>query len=100
MGGGDQLFGCRPFRPFESCLKRVAGLKCLAARLEIPVPILELAFPNRRCPARRHRYTPSVGGRNLAGGGAWRYALAQYRVSQGDDEDAKETCPPPQAQNA
>src|SRR5207249_2160126 len=78
---GNQLFGVRAFLPLEPSRERVRTVERAAAGLEVPLPVLELAFPDRHRLTRGHRPTPlKVRVGNLAEPLRGRYAWDARRL--------------------
>src|SRR5437773_842324 len=78
---GNQLFGVRAFLPLEPSRERVRTVERAAAGLEVPLPFLELAFPDRHRLTRGHRPTPlKVRVGNLAEPLRGRYAWDARRL--------------------
>src|SRR3989449_4422270 len=78
---GNQLFGVRAFLPLEPSRERIRTVERAAAGLEVPFPVLELAFPDRHRLTRGHRPTPlKVRVGNLAEPLRGRYAWDARRL--------------------
>src|SRR3989454_5158504 len=70
VGRGNQLFGVRAFLPLEPTRERVRTVERAAAGLEVPLPVLELAFPDRHRLTRGHRPDSAEGESRKSGGTA------------------------------
>src|SRR5437899_9555803 len=70
VGRGNQLFGVRAFLPLEPSRERVRTVERAAAGLEVPLPVLELAFPDRHRLTRGHRPDSAEGESGKSGGTA------------------------------
>src|SRR5206468_3197818 len=77
---GNQLFGVRAFLPLEPSRERVRTVERAAAGLEVPFPVLELAFPDRHRLTRGHR-PDSAGGESGKSGGTAEGTLRLGRAS-------------------
>src|SRR3989449_8703040 len=67
---GNQLFGVRAFLPLDPRRARVRTVERAAAGLEVPFPVLELAFPDRHRLTRGHRPASAEGESRKSGGTA------------------------------
>src|SRR5207249_7380545 len=97
----DELFGVRALFSLEPGGKRVRAAERAAPGLEVPLPVLELAFPDRHRLTRGHR-PDSAGGESGKSGGTAEGTLRLGRASpaterktdDGHEEEAEEEAPP------
>src|SRR2546426_9980554 len=89
------LFRSRAFLPLEPTRERVRTVERAAAGLEVPLPVLELAFPDRHRLTRGHRPDSAEGESRKSGGtaqGTLRLGRASPATERTTDEIGRASC--------